>query len=62
MMHRRTGWCKASETNETVSADPYATGGGSDFLAEGGSFPISVEAIQNSPLTRRYCPIAKDTR
>ncbi len=29
-----------------ASADPYAPGGGSDFLAEGGSSRISVEAFQ----------------
>ena len=67
MMHRRTGWCKASKENETVSADHSATGGGSVFLAEGGSFPISVEgeiaaffktlrqtAEQLTPLQRWY--------
>jgi len=44
MMHRRTGWCKGSEINKTVGADPHATRGGSYLLAEGRLFPISVEA------------------
>lgn len=46
MMQRGSGHCKGSKVNETVSADSYATRGGSDFLVDGGSCPISVEAVE----------------